>query len=65
MIKHSEQLDELAAGVRISSLLQEGESIFEVDLGFGGEIDEQSTLFLSGTEDDVAAVLRRVIDSFA
>lgn len=57
--------DMFRAGVRISSLLKRPlETIFEVSLGFGGEIDESSTLFLSGTEDVVAALLEGVIDQF-
>lgn len=54
--------DMFKAAIRIASLLQREESIFEVELDFGGEIDESSALFLSGTEDTVVALLQGVID---
>ena len=54
----------LVAGLQIASLLKEGESVFQVDLCFGGEVEHESSLFLSGTEDAVASLLQGVVDQF-
>lgn len=58
--------DAFEAGVRVASLLKGGESVWKVQLEFGGGIDPQvgTVLFLGGTEDEAAAVLQSVIDQF-
>lgn len=57
-------LSMLRAGLQIASLLKEGESVFSVDLAFGGEMEHESFLFLSGTEEAAASLLRGVLERF-